>query len=35
VVAEVLFVAAVPIEEIRVVLTMQEGGQVTIHGPPP
>ena len=35
VVAEVTFWAAVPIEEIRVVLAMEEGGQVTLHGPPP
>lgn len=35
VVAEVLFVAAVPIEEIRVVLSMDEGGQVSLHGPSP
>lgn len=35
VVAEVLFVAAVPIEQIRIVLTLQEGGQVTVKRPPP
>jgi hypothetical protein len=34
VVAEVVFVAALPIEEIRLVLAMEEGGQVSLQSPP-
>lgn len=35
VIAEVVFVAAVPIESISLLLAMEEGGQVTLHGAPP
>jgi hypothetical protein len=35
VVAEVVFVAASPIEQIRLVLAMEEGGQVSLQSPPP
>jgi hypothetical protein len=35
VIAEVQFTAALPIEEIRVVLAMSEGGQASLISPPP